>query len=523
MNEAVASARPTSAAVRPPWPDAIAGGTGVAVAIGVTELAAGIVPGLPSLVAAVGGAVIDRQPAGAKDLVVSIFGTNDKLAFELFIVALAVVIGAALGVLARDRPAVAQAGFAAFGVVAFLATLDDPQLSPGLSAISAGAAVWIALSVRAFVGGRWGRPALEDAEAGMPDWSRRRLLLRSGALALGAGAGGVIGRALLDARLRRPTAASAAIPPASRLATLPAGAELSVEGLTPLVVPNDQFYRIDTALLLPSVDVATWRLRIHGLVERETELTFDDLVAMPLVEQYVTIACVSNEVGGDLVGNAKWTGIPLRDVLDIAGVRDGATQLVGRSVDGWTAGMPTGWVMDPAREALIAVQMNDEPLPVAHGFPARLIVPGLFGYVSATKWLSELELTTWEAFDAYWVPLGWAKDGPILTQSRIDVPRHRAELAAGPVVVAGVAWAPDRGVSAVEVSVDGRAFQAAALSNPISDATWVQWRFDWDAKPGDHELTVRAIDGTGEPQTSDRSRPAPDGARGHHTIQVTVA
>jgi DMSO/TMAO reductase YedYZ molybdopterin-dependent catalytic subunit len=522
VNEVVASARPASATVQPPWPDAVAGAVGAAVAIGVTELAAGIVPGLPSLVAAVGSAVIDRQPAGAKDLVVSIFGTNDKLAFELFIVALAILVGAVLGALARARPAAAPVGFGAFGVLAFLATLDDPQLSPGLSAISAGGAVWIGLRVLSFVRDRWARPAVEDA-AGMPDWSRRGFLLRSGTLVLGAGVAGVIGRGLLDARLRRPTAAAAGIPPASRLATLPAGAELTVEGVTPLVVPNSDFYRIDTALLLPSVDVGSWRLRIHGLVERETELTFEDLVALPLVEQYVTIACVSNEVGGDLVGNAKWTGVPLRDVLDIAGVRDGATQLVGRSVDGWTAGMPTAWVMDPRREPLIALKMNDEPLPVAHGFPARLIVPGLFGYVSATKWLSELELTTWEGFDAYWVPLGWAKDGPILTQSRIDVPRHRAELPAGRVVVAGVAWAPDRGVSAVEVSVDGRDFEAATLSSPISDATWVQWRFDWDAQPGDHQLSVRATDGTGEPQTSDQSRPAPDGARGHHTIQVQVA
>ena len=207
----------------------------------------------------------------------------------------------------------------------------------------------------------------------------------------------------------------------------------------------------------------------------------------------MTIACVSNEVGGNLVGNAKWTGVRLREVLDMAGVQAGADQLVGRSVDGWTAGMPTAWVMDPAREPMIAVRMNDEPLPPTHGFPARLIVPGLYGYVSATKWLAELELTTLEAFDAYWVPLGWAKEAPILTQSRIDTPRP-GSVAAGRVPIAGVAWAPDRGISKVEVGIDGQ-WQEARLSSPISDATWVQWVYDWNAPPGRHRIEVRATDG----------------------------
>jgi hypothetical protein len=246
---------------------------------------------------------------------------------------------------------------------------------------------------------------------------------------------------------------------------------------------------------------------------------------MPLFEQYVTIACVSNEVGDKLVGNAKWTGVRLRDVLAMAGVQTSATQLVGRSVDGWTAGMPTAWVMDPAREPMIALQMNDAPLPRIHGFPARLIIPGLYGYVSATKWLSELELTTLEAFDGYWVPLGWSKNGPILTQSRIDTPRNGSNVAAARVPIAGVAWAPDRGVTKVEVAIDG-VWQTATLSTPISNATWVQWLVAWDAVasgPGPHTIEVRATDGTGAVQTDQRTPPAPDGARGHHTIQVQVA
>jgi len=285
-------------------------------------------------------------------------------------------------------------------------------------------------------------------------------------------------------------------------------------------MPNERFYRIDTALLVPSVQLSSWSLRIHGLVERETTLTWDELIALPMFEQYVTIACVSNEVGGNLVGNAKWTGVRLREVLDIAGVHPSATQLVGRSVDGFTAGMPTAWIMDPSREPMIAVKMNDEPLPRSHGFPARLIIPGLYGYVSATKWLSELQLTTLEDFDGYWIPLGWAKEAPILTQSRIDTPTGFG-LGAGRVPIAGIAWAPDRGVSRVEVAVDG-VWREARLSTPISDSTWVQWVLDWDATSGDHTIMVRATDGNGVLQTEQRSRPAPDGARGWHTRQVSV-
>jgi len=285
------------------------------------------------------------------------------------------------------------------------------------------------------------------------------------------------------------------------------------------VTPNGRFYRIDTSLIPPVVDPATWSLRIHGMVDRETTLRLDDLLALPMFEQYVTIACVSNEVGGGLVGNAKWTGIRLREVLEIAGPQTGATQLVGRSIDGWTAGMPTAWVMDQDREPMIALLMNDAPLPREHGFPARLIIPGLFGYVSATKWLTELELTTMEAFDGYWVPLGWAKEGPILTQSRIDTPK--GTVAAGRIPIAGMAWAPDRGVSRVEVSIDD-AWHDAELSSPISDTTWVQWVYRWDATPGRHTIRVRATDGAGTLQEERVTRPAPDGARGFDVVNLNV-
>ncbi len=356
----------------------------------------------------------------------------------------------------------------------------------------------------------------------MPDWSRRSFIIRAGSVTAAAVVAGVAGRQLLDSQRVAPSGAGADVPPASdTVPALDATQDLApaIAGLTPIVMPNDRFYRIDTALLIPSVDTKDWTLRVFGLVDRETTLTWDELVNLPMFEQYVTISCVSNEVGGTLVGNAKWTGVRLRDVLDMAGVQKSATQLVGRSVDGFTAGMPVAWVMDRDREPMIALKMNDQPLPRAHGYPARLIVPGLYGYVSATKWLSELELTTLEDFDGYWVPRGWAKEAPILTQSRIDTPRGGVK--AGKVPIAGIAWAPDRGISKVEVGIDD-AWQQARLSRPISDATWVQWVVDWDATPGGHVIKVRATDGTGAVQEETPTPPPPDGARGWHTIDINV-
>jgi DMSO/TMAO reductase YedYZ molybdopterin-dependent catalytic subunit len=259
------------------------------------------------------------------------------------------------------------------------------------------------------------------------------------------------------------------------------------------------------------------------MVDRPLTFTYDELLSMPLFEQYVTIACVSNRVGDRLVGNALWTGVRLKDVLGAAGVQAGATQIVGRSVDGFTVGFPTAWATAAEREPMIAVGMNREPLPADHGFPARLIIPGLYGYVSATKWLSSIELTTREAVDGYWVPLGWAKDAPILTQSRIDVPARDATIVAGQARIAGVAWAPDRGIESVEVRIDDGDWLAADLSRAISKATWVQWAMQWDATQGRHSIEVRATDGTGAVQTADVTPPAPDGARGHHRIFVNVA
>jgi DMSO/TMAO reductase YedYZ molybdopterin-dependent catalytic subunit len=513
---------------------AVAGAIAAAVTIGVAELIAALVVGAPSLVIAIGDLVIDLQPPGAKDLMVGLFGDADKLVLNVVIVGAAVLIAAAVGVAARRRWSWGVIGFLVAGGVAAFAALRQPLTDRVLAVLTVVVAVTAGLAVLrwllSFTRPAWAADASASgtaAAATMPDWDRRSFLIAGGAATAGALVAGALGRSLLEGRATGPTI-DEALPPVTAggsprpAPSLPPGSELAVDGITPLVVPNDSFYRIDTALLVPRVDVSTWAMTVKGMVDREVRLTYEDLRAMPLFDQYVTIACVSNEVGGKLVGNALWTGVHLREVLDMAGVQGGATQLVGRSVDGFTVGFPAAWAMDPSRDPMIAIGMNGEPLPADHGFPARLIIPGLYGYVSATKWLDSIELTTWEGYDAYWIPLGWAKEGPILTQSRIDVPRSGSSLTAGPVEIAGVAWAPDRGIERVEVKVDEEDWVAATLSTPLSDATWVQWLRVWHATPGRHTILVRATDGTGAVQTADITRPAPDGARGQHTIEVEV-
>lgn len=295
----------------------------------------------------------------------------------------------------------------------------------------------------------------------------------------------------------------------------------TVTGISPIVTPNSDFYRIDTAIVVPSVDVNSWELSISGMVDRPYTMNFAELIDMGLVETPVTLSCVSNRVGGNLVDNAVWRGVPLADVLNRAGVQRGATQIVGRSVDNWNSGFPTEYAFD-GRVALVAVAMNGEPLPREHGFPVRLVIAGLYGYVSATKWLEEIRLTTWEGFDSYWVPRGWAKRGPIKTQSRIDVPRNSARVRAGRVAVAGVAWAPTKSVEGVQVQVGNGPWVNADLSNNMSVNSWRQWVYAWNATPGTYKIRCRATDGTGYTQTSEIRPPAPDGATGWHTIDVTV-
>ena len=506
---------------------ALAGLIAGAAGIAVSELVAGVVPGAPSLLVSVGSLVIAMQPPGAKDVMTSLFGTNDKTALNVAVVLVALVVAAAAGLLGRRSFDTGSRLFLAFGLVAFVAAAIQPLGSPPLAAVNAIVATGVAVAalriLLADAGflvpvrlGRIRRGEADDPWAGtrsttaprMPEWNRRRFLIRSGEFVIGALTVGFLGRWLIDRAHPSGAPGSATIPaPAATTAPLTADQSLPAPGVTPIVVSNDSFYRIDTELLVPQVDASGWQLKVDGMVDHPLTFTYPQLLAMPLFEQYVTLACVSNPIGGPLIGNTLWTGVHLKKVLAEAGVQPGATQIVGRSLDGFTVGFPTAWALDPAREPMIAVGMNGAPLPAEHGYPARLIVPGLYGYVSATKWLSEIELTTLEAFNAYWVNLGWAKDGPILTESRIDHPADGAALAAGLVDVDGLAWAPDRGVEKVEVAIDNGPWQATLLSRAISKATWVQWWLRWQATPGKHTIQVRATDGTGAVQTATVSGP----------------
>ncbi len=505
----------------PPSPGRVAAAGAVAVvgALAVSELLAAVIGGVPSLIVAIGAAVIERVPGPVERFAIAMFGLADKLALNVGIVVVAMGIGAGAALLERVWRGVLRATFVAFAGLGWFAALGVPGTGPfrtgAVAAVVAAAGVWLhgrLTGIASVPADRTGVAADED---------RRRFLVWVTGVVATAVIGLAVGRMLIQNAGGR-SAAEVELPePAEPVAAPPPEAAFSeVEGLTPVVVPNDDFFRIDTRLTVPGLDPDSWRLRITGMVDREVELTYDDILEMALVERYVTIACVSNEVGGGLVGNAAWSGVPLADVLGMAGVQDGATQVVGRAFDGWTAGFPTEAAFD-GRGSLLAVGMNGEPLPPAHGFPARLIVPGLYGYVSATKWLTEIELTTWEDFDAYWVPRGWAKEGPVKLQSRIDVPRG-GRVEAGQQPIAGVAWAPNVGVAEVEVRIDEGEWRPAELSEPLSDDAWRQWRLTWDATPGRHTIEVRATDATGMTQPRTRQRPFPDGATGWHTVDVTV-
>ena len=360
---------------------------------------------------------------------------------------------------------------------------------------------------------------------------RRKFLGAAGATAVGAAAAGVGGEILLRKSLRRiPTAAMPAAPapgvtkvPKLEIAPmtpLPADETLNITGLSPFYTPDSTFYRVDTALVVPKIAAASWQLRIHGMVDKPMILTFDELIQQPMIEHDVTLTCVSEAVGGNYIGNARWQGILLADVLRRAGIQSGADQIVMRDVQGMTIGVATDPVMD-GRKSLLAVGMNGQLLPPEHGYPVRVVVPGLYGYVSATKWVVDMELTTFGAFDAYWVKLGWSQQAPIKTESRIDVPKARSTVPAGQVTIAGVAWAQHRGIAGVEVGVNGVFYEAKL---PVQDTidTWRQWYYVWDATPGQHVLQVRATDQAGYTQTAVVHKTEPNGATGYHTIQVTV-
>ncbi|CAN5704518.1 molybdopterin-dependent oxidoreductase [soil metagenome] len=514
------------------------GGIAAAVALGVGELVAGLGGNGPSLVSAVGTEFIDRYAASLKDLAVRLFGTNDKVALIVGIVAMSLLFGVVLGILGRRRPLVAAAGFVGFGALGLYAYLGDDLGRTSVGVLAAAASVagglgslWLLLRaapapLAAGAGPRSAPVTVTDDPAppdvlGARPASRRTFITTAAALALMAGGTAVLGRRVRPTTVVEAARRQTVLPKAGSSVAPPASQPFEVPGLSSYITSTPDFYRIDTAITTPQISASSWELEIKGMVDEPFSIGYKELLALDNVEDVVTLQCVSNEVGGNLVGTAVWQGVPLATLLERAGVDPAATQIVGRSADGWTAGFPTGHATD-GRTALVAYAMNGEPLTAVHGFPARLLIAGLYGYVSATKWLTEIELTTWEDFDGYWVPRGWSKEGPIKTMSRIDVPTSGSSLTAGRVAIAGVAWAPTDGVSTVEVQVDDGEWQGCELGEASSGNTWVQWKLDWDATPGEHRLRARATNAAGETQTEDTAAPAPNGATGWHTLQVRV-
>jgi DMSO/TMAO reductase YedYZ molybdopterin-dependent catalytic subunit len=518
-------------------PAALAGAAAGVLAIGVAEVAAGFVAPSSAPLVALGDAFVDRVPPGLKDAAIELFGARDKQVLLTVAAVIALLLAAAAGVLSRNRSPVGSYVVVALGALAALAAATRPDAT-ALSVVPAVAGALAGMvALRRLVAMldpvplfRPGDEPLEplvpvDPAYREPVPPARRAVVSSAVLAavglVTFGAGRLLGNGLRGADESRADVA-AKLPAAARTpAPPPAGVEVGVDGVVPWRVPNDEFYRIDTALLVPRVRAEEWELRIHGLVEREVRLNFADLLAGSLVERDVTLACVSNEVGGDLVGNARWLGLPIAPLLARARPRPEADMVLSTSADGWTCGTPLEALTD-GRDSLLAVAMNGEPLPIEHGFPVRMVVPGLYGYVSATKWVVDMEVTRFDRAEAYWTPRGWSARGPVKTASRIDVPAAGSRVRPGRAAVAGVAWAQHRGIKAVEVQVDDGPWQPATLATDASADTWRQWVHRWDATPGTHRLRVRATDATGAVQTEAEAPPAPDGSTGWHTIDVEV-
>jgi DMSO/TMAO reductase YedYZ molybdopterin-dependent catalytic subunit len=504
---------------------AVLGIASAAVALGVAHLVAALVSGNASPVVAVGSAAIDLAPEWLKSFAIRTFGEQDKLVLLVGIGVVLTILAVVLGVASVRRPRTGLAGLAALGAAGALAALTRPDATwasalPALLGAGAGAATLLSLHRRLVP-----IPAIPEPPApkALDPVERRRFLVAGGVALVVAGASAALGQVLSRRKQADVSRAAVTVPdPVEAALPAPAGTDFGIDGLSPYFTPNEDFYRVDTALIVPSVPAEDWSLRVHGMVERELTIDFEQLMGRPLIERDITLACVSNEVGGPYVGNARWVGAPLADLLSEAGVDPAATQLVSTSDDGFTAGTPVPAVTD-GRDAMLAIAMNGEPLPIEHGFPVRMVVPGLYGYVSATKWVVDLELTTFEAFDPYWIRRGWAEQAPIKTQSRIDTPRSFADVSPGDVVVAGVAWAQHRGIDRVEVRVDEGSWQEADLATEDTIDTWRQWRIAVPLTTGNRTITVRATDGEGDVQTTDRVEPFPDGATGHHSIVVHVS
>ena len=541
------------------WPALLAGAlSGVlvaAVALGVAQLAAGITGALGSPIDAIGEVAINHTPVPVKEFAIAHFGSRDKDALVTGILVVLVLAAAVAGTLAVRRIWQGLAVLALFSVAGVAAAVSQPDATatdvlPTLAGMAAATAALVILVRAARAAFRPPSrtviaapsptadalvtpdapvtPPVSDISSlpGGPERpsgsNRRRFLITAAGVAAVAAAGGGAGQLLLGRFSVASSRAAVRLPaPAVAARAVPAAAQLGIGGLSPFFTPNAQFYRVDTDLVVPQVSPDSWTLHIDGMVRSPVEITFDELLRMPLTEADITLVCVSNVVGGPYAGNARWLGVPLATLLRRSGIKADADQVLSTGTDGMTISTPLQAILD-GRNALVAVGMNGQPLPVAHGFPARMVVPGLYGYVSATKWLTRLTVTTFASSQAYWTQRGYAARAPIKTESRIDVPKPLAQVPAGRVPVAGVAWAPHRGISAVQVSVDNGPWHAARLAAADGIDTWRQWVWAWDATPGLHSLRVRATDGTGAAQTSQEASPVPDGASGLDSVVVTV-
>ncbi len=491
-------------------PAALCGVLALVSALAAGHLAAsfGNVNASPYL--AVGNGAIDLTPLPLKDFAVRTFGTYDKAVLLGGMAAVLVVVSAAAGLLSRRKPWPGVAIIVAFGLIGGVAVAARPDLTAvallaPLASLVVGVAVFLLLHRIA-------------ARQQATDSSRRSFLLGSVGTVVGAGVLGGAGQAISGTRdAAASREAVGPLVPAVSAPPIPADAEFAKLGTPAFLTPNRNFYRVDTALSVPQVRTEDWSLRIHGMVDREIRYRYRDLRDRPLVERTVTMTCVSNEVGGDYVSTSNFVGVDLADLLAEAGVQPGAEQLFCSSVDGWTSGTPVAAALDRSRGAMLAIGMNREPLPLEHGFPARLVTPGLYGYVSAVKWVVDIEVTTWKARQAYWLRRGWGEQAPVKTESRIDTPKGFATVPAGAVRIAGVAWAQHTGIAKVETKVDGGPWQPATLSAEVNRNTWRMWWTQISVKPGTHQIFVRATDNSGYTQTEARAGTVPDGATGWHS------
>ena len=508
---------------------ALAGVTTALVTLGVSAVV-GLLFGLSNPLIAVGSLAIDLAPPGVKSFVISIFGTNDKVFIVVLLFVLVLVLATGVGILQRRLPPFGITLFLIVVLIAVVATLTRANATladalPTVAGMILGLLLLRTLMRRLelwrLVASR--KPA--KSKAGLPLFERRSFLQ----LALGYGAAALVVGAGAQLVTSTSTAVSAVrkkltLPkPATTAPPIPASADLTIPGISPYIVPASQFYRIDTALSVPSVDPDTWKLRIGGMVEKPIEITFAELLKLPLEEHIVTLTCVSQEVGGNLIGNALWLGYPIRKLLARAKPKPGADMVLSTSIDGFTAGTPLAVLQDSGTAAILAVGMNGKPLPVEHGFPVRMVVPGLYGYVSATKWVVDMKVTTFAKDQGYWTPRGWSAKGPVKLSSRIDTPQDGRNLGLGTVAIAGVAWYQHKGIAGVQVQIDDGAWQDANLATVVTVDSWLQWSYAWAAKKGKHTIAVRAVGSDGDVQTAALADPAPNGSTGLHTIQVSVS